>query len=408
MRVILATLGSFGDINPFIWMGRVLRSSGNEVIFIANPYFEEMIKKEAFDFYPAGTLEDYNQATIPAVRTGSRFRDQGEAIQASRRLFNCMFMKPAMEIYNIIYELKNQETLILNHFYAYGAKLAAEKHSIPSWNVCLSPYWLKAFRRITSFPAFMEGKMMKGTNKFIDGQLFTKPMNKNRAEIGLPSLEKSSIEWMFEGDNLCLFPDWFIGYQLIGSLNVDYIGFPDPSSDGKALSVEMAEFLKAHDKPVVFTPGSAFRDVGRFFEAAAVALEKLKKPGIFLTRHIEAIPKKLPDNIIHADFVPLEQVLGQCSALVHHGGVGTCYQAIKAGIPQVVCWRMGEQKENARVPKEMGICRTIAYKDVSGEAMYQNIKALLNDAEVQVKCDKVSERVNSRSSEDTLRTLLSR
>lgn len=141
MRIILVTLGSFGDIKPFLWMGRVFAEAGHEVHFIANPHFEENISEEDFIFHAAGTPEDYEQATLPAAKTGNRFQDQKESIQASRRLFHYMFLKPAKEMYSILSELINEDTVIFHHFYAYGARLAVEKFGTLGWNICLSPYW---------------------------------------------------------------------------------------------------------------------------------------------------------------------------------------------------------------------------------------------------------------------------
>ncbi len=54
MQIIIITLGSVGDINPFIWIGRVLLKAGHNLVFLTNPYHEKLIADEGFEFHPIG------------------------------------------------------------------------------------------------------------------------------------------------------------------------------------------------------------------------------------------------------------------------------------------------------------------------------------------------------------------
>ncbi|MBR8741841.1 activator-dependent family glycosyltransferase [Nocardiopsis sp. MG754419] len=45
---------------------------------------------------------------------------------------------------------------------------------------------------------------------------------------------------------------------------------------------------------------------------------------------------RVPDNVRLVDFVPFSSLLPTCSAVVHHGGMGTFCTAMAAGVPQVV------------------------------------------------------------------------
>ncbi|MCX7747755.1 MAG: glycosyltransferase [Clostridia bacterium] len=406
MRMVLVTLGSFGDISPFIWMGKTLAKQGNEIVFLANPYFEKNIANEGFDFRPIGTVEDYRTATTPFIPTGNKFSDKGKRINASRRLFNYMFLKPVKVTYEIISELKSKDMLILNHFYAYGAKLAAEKHGLRNININLSPYWLKTFKKVGSLSSFFENKMTKLTNSFIDKQLFNKPINNLRKEIGLQPLQKSSIEWMFNGMNLSLYPGWFQDFKLSDGIKIDFIGFPEHHEEKVLLPHDIRVFLQKYEKPIVFTPGTAFENNKKFFSEAVLALEKLGKPGIFLTRFKESLPQKLPDNIIYMEFVPLDALLDKCSILVHHGGIGTSYQALKAGIPQIICYRMGEQKENARVLEAAGVCTSLFFDKIDSNLLIKNIKNLIYNNNVPLKCNEIKNKLKSPSSEQLLKDIL--
>jgi UDP:flavonoid glycosyltransferase YjiC (YdhE family) len=44
----------------------------------------------------------------------------------------------------------------------------------------------------------------------------------------------------------------------------------------------------------------------------------------------------LPSNVRTVDWIPLNAALANCSGIVHHGGAGTVFGALAAGIPQLV------------------------------------------------------------------------
>ncbi len=46
--------------------------------------------------------------------------------------------------------------------------------------------------------------------------------------------------------------------------------------------------------------------------------------------------KSVPDNVRVVEFVPMNTLLGTCSAILHHGGAGTVFSALEHGVPQVI------------------------------------------------------------------------
>lgn len=407
MHVILVTVGSYGDIAPFLWMGKVLAAGGHSIDFLANPHFEGLICDHGFTFHPIGTQDDYRTAVKPARKTGNRFRDQGERIRASRRLYNAMFLAPVRDTINTIEKLKTPQTVILHHIYGYGARIAAEKFRIPHGNICLSTYWMRPFQKAESFSSRMELAALRNQTRFIDKQLFFKPINAIRMELGLQPVRKSSIEWMFEGQNACLYPDWLQDFGLRDGMQAHLIGFPGTPGSDAVLPKSVSEFITAHPKPIVFTPGTAFENNASFFEEAAAALKKLGRSGIFLTRHKESVPRELPGNILYMDFVPLELLLDQCAAIVHHGGIGTCCQALGAGIPQIIGYRMAEQMENARVMKKQGVCDARPFAEIEWQWLANTIEKL-TEQEVLKRCGGIRQKMNDEISEERFLDFLDR
>lgn len=374
MKIFLATFGSYGDVRPFLWMAGELMTAGHEVLLITNPTFRAAAEEAGVPFRPAGTEEDYQAAATPATRTGNPMKDQNEQIAAARRLFTRLFLNPTKETYDAITASLPGEAIVMGHFFAFGARLAAERHNLPFVNVCLAPHWLKGFAKPSGLKTRLQRFTANANTRFIDSQLFTAPMNALRTELGLAPLTKSSAEWMFGGNTLCLFPEWFLRFPLEDGMGAMFAGFP-PAAQGD-LPQEVEAFLQRYPNPIVFTAGTSIANGSAFFQAALDALRELGRPGILLTGATGAVPQGLPETVLHAGFAPLGSLLGRCAALVHHGGIGTAAAALEYGVPQLVCCRTEEQQENARVVAAIGAGGVLPWKKLDGKEMARQLAAI--------------------------------
>lgn len=95
----------------------------------------------------------------------------------------------------------------------------------------------------------------------------------------------------------------------------------------------------------MFTTGSTRVDHAAYARAVADALRATGARGILLTSQ-DAAPDS--DRLLVRRFVPMRTLLPRCSALVHHGGVGTAALAFEAGIAQVVTPFAHDQFDNAQ------------------------------------------------------------
>lgn len=50
----MSTLGSHGDVHPFLAIGRELRARGHEAVLITNPYFEPHARDAGVPLEPFG------------------------------------------------------------------------------------------------------------------------------------------------------------------------------------------------------------------------------------------------------------------------------------------------------------------------------------------------------------------
>ena len=56
LHVLLPTIGSAGDVHPFIGLGLALRARGHRATILTNPYFEGLIEHRGWGFCRSGRL----------------------------------------------------------------------------------------------------------------------------------------------------------------------------------------------------------------------------------------------------------------------------------------------------------------------------------------------------------------
>lgn len=156
--------------------------------------------------------------------------------------------------------------------------------------------------------------------------------------------------------SLTLFPSWFAPAQPDWPQPLAQGGFPlyDPSPEA-ALAPEVARFLEAGAPPVVFTPGTGNRQAASYFRCALDAAATLGLRAILLTPHRAQLPAQLPTPALWQDYVPLRLLLPHVAALAHHGGIGTTAEALRAGTPQLVVPLAHDQFDNAARVTALGV-----------------------------------------------------
>src|SRR6266542_6669783 len=57
--ILLCTIGSAGDVNPFISIGQNLIKRGFRAVLITSQYFESQARAAGLEFFGLGSSEDY-------------------------------------------------------------------------------------------------------------------------------------------------------------------------------------------------------------------------------------------------------------------------------------------------------------------------------------------------------------
>ncbi|MDH5429334.1 MAG: glycosyltransferase [Nitrospirota bacterium] len=391
MNVLMVAVGSYGDVLPMIGLGRALRSRGHAVTLFTNGHFANLVQQTGLKFVAMGSAEEYDEvANHPDLWQPHK----GWRV-IMKRMMEGTFLEEAYQL--LCSHLIPGQTILISTTLGFAPRLVQETHQIPLVTIHLSPgVFHSAYQppRLPNLPLpdwlpvrFKQGVWAALDHLVIDPIL--KPtLNRYRRELGLPPVSRIFHTWLHSPDLvLGLFPKWFAPPQPDWPPSTALTGFPlyDEASDSD-LPTSIQDFLDIHPRPLVFTPGSANKHGSAFFAEAAKTCQTMNRAGIFLTRYPEQLPLSMPPQIAHFSYAPLSQLLPQCAALIHHGGIGTCSQALQAGIPQLIRPYAFDQFDNGARIEQLGVGKTLSKRSFRSPIIAQHLHHLLSSTNVATAC----------------------
>lgn len=387
MTILILAVGSYGDVLPLVGMARELQQRGHRVTVFTSAHFTELVQKAGMEFVAMGTADDYDaMANNPALWHPHK----GWRLIMKRLVSNAL-----EETYSLLKAKVIQgNTLLVSSTLGFAARLLQETHHIPHATVHFSPGVFHSAHQAPKIhglplPDWLPVAFKHHMWKFLDHTVIdpvVKPrLNHVRRQLGLPPVSRIFHDWLHSPDLvLGLFPEWFAAPQPDWPPETHVMGFPlyDEAPDS-VLPATVQNFLDAHPEPLIYTPGSANKHGRSFFKEAAEASQKLGRPAIFLTRYPEQLPRFLPKGITHFSYVPLSQLLPHASVLIHHGGIGTCSQALRAGTPQIIQPLAFDQFDNAARVEKLGVGRIIRKRRFKASNIAARLQILLSSSDVK-------------------------
>jgi UDP:flavonoid glycosyltransferase YjiC (YdhE family) len=93
------------------------------------------------------------------------------------------------------------------------------------------------------------------------------------------------------------------------------------------------------------------------------------------------LEESLPPEIIAVNYAPFESLLPRACAMVHHGGVGTTSQGLRAGIPTLIVPFAFDQPDNAAHAARLGGSRTLPRSKYLSDRVARELDILLTKPE---------------------------
>ncbi|MBK1883130.1 glycosyltransferase [Luteolibacter pohnpeiensis] len=398
LRILLFALGSAGDVHPLIGLGMELKRRGHEVFVITNPVFRSQVEHAELSFRALGTEEEFELTTNDP--------DLWHPLKA----FPAVVKRAVHPSYAPILEISRElhlagKTILVASSLAFGARTARDLLEIPLVSIHLAPAPLPSVFRQPEIhgmpfgnaaPVFLKRLQWWLAGKVVDRQI-TPELNRFRKNHGLAPAKNVLADWWHSPDRvIALFPDWFAPAQPDWPKQLVQTGFPMFDGKGsKPIPPALTEFLDAGEPPVIFTPGSANSQAAEFFAEAAEALRLTGRRGVFISPYSDSIPENLPPGVIHIPYVPFSEVLPRAAALVYHGGIGTCAQALRAGIPQLVQPLAHDQFDTLSRVRELGVGLGLVPSKFKRHAIAEKLHQLLDDPSYRNQARAISSRFDS-------------
>jgi UDP:flavonoid glycosyltransferase YjiC (YdhE family) len=391
-RIVLATVGSLGDLHPFIALGLALRARGATVVVACAAEYQTKIEGAGLEFRPVRP----SFADLERELRMSREQMTRAALDRDEFLLRDLVMPWLCDSYTDMLAHVRGADLVLTSSLAFGARLAAEKIAIPWIAVVLQPLmFLSAFdppaipkvqwltpllRRLGPRVTRVALRLAK---RALEPQL--KPVHTLRAQIGLAPLGLNPLfEGQFSaGGALGLYS------PLLGGIRADYprptaiVGFAAFDSDNGApphLAAGIRDFLKAGAAPLVFTLGSlVVNSPGAFYRESIGAARILGMRAVLLVgeRAAAEYAESQGADVLIAGYAPHSLLFPSAAAIVHHGGIGTLAQALNSGRPQLIVPFYADQADNAVRAARLGVARTLNPAGYSAVSAARELARLL-------------------------------
>jgi UDP:flavonoid glycosyltransferase YjiC (YdhE family) len=396
MDILLTSLGSHGDIHPYIGIGKALAGRGHDVTLLLNPYFESLVTGAGLRFEPLGTAELF--------RTLADDKDLWNPRKGFKVVFGAV-LSALEEHYERTcdYVRAHPGAVVGASSLCLGTRCAQDKLGFRCATIHLSPAVFRSYSappRLPGlymprwYPRWLKHWLWDGGDKYFIDPFIAPRLNEFRSRVGLSPVSHILRDWWNSPDMvIALFPDWYAPRQDDWPAQTRMSDFPlYDERDQHVTDPRLESFLSEGPPPIAFTPGSAMLFGGSFFRSAADACQILGMRGLLLTRHAEQIPSRLPPGVIHVPYAPFSTLLPRVAALVHHGGMGTTAQALRAGTPQLIMRMAHDQYDNALRVRRLGVGAEVKPSRFTARRVASALRRLLNTPGLSVSCQAVSAR----------------
>ena len=345
MRITMISLGSTGDVRPYVMLGRELKQRGHEVTIAAFSTFENMVKEMGLRFFPiAGDVENLMSNIMKPGVVGGKF-----LMEFEKSIRN---IAPVL-LNDLLRACENAEALVCNFFGSMYYSVA-EKYGIPCIQTQFFPMDPNHDVPISSAPGLKWGKAWNSTSYRIGYLLMS-------------LLEKRYLtDWRKENGmtvyGLRTHPDYVLNGHTIPVL---YAMSPQvlhrPKEWGENIHMtgfwwnetpctwqppeDLQRFMESGPTPIYIGFGSMNSgDISHTYAMVIRAIRAAKVRAVInLGWNSEKLHFKSNSRIYFGDYIPHDWLFSRVSAVVHHGGAGTMAAGLRNGKPTLIVPFGGDQ-----------------------------------------------------------------
>ena len=338
------TIGSRGDVQPYIALGLGLQKEGHPVRLIATQDFETQVKSHGLEFWP---IRGNSQESIEG-KEWREVSEKGNIIIIMNQLIKHALRSAIEWMEDARIACQGMDLLITGSVGLSIAISLAEKYHLPLLQAHLIP-----ITPTKTFPSLLVPQTLPnlgGAFNLISNRLTQQMMIQasrpmlNQARQKVLGLPRASL---FDPTPACIsknFPtlygfspsvipaptDWSAENHVTGYWFLDAVDDWTPPST-------LLKFLQAGPPPIYIGFGSmSSRNPQETADLVIEAVKKTNQRALLFSGWGGLHKEDLPDSILMLDSTPHDWLFPRVSAVVHHGGAGTTAAGLRAGVPSIV------------------------------------------------------------------------
>ncbi|MBK9121900.1 MAG: glycosyltransferase family 1 protein [Chloroflexi bacterium] len=390
----LLAIGSRGDVQPIVALGRGLLDAGYRVRVVTLESFEPMVRGQGLDFFPIpGDAEALtremmvNQMQGKGLRLLTMFRGIMRTFGALASQYERTFASPDLR----------DSTAILSQLPGglYGYDLA-ESLGVPYIALSVIPQEITGAWPLALLP--MQASFGAWYNRLtyrLGQQLawhpFRRSINRFRRTLGLPpasfwwgnmrrmSCERVPVVQGFSAHVIPQQPDWGSHVHTTGYWTLDEHDW-QPSK-------ELLAFLESGNAPVFIGFGSMpVADPQKTTALILDALARSGQRGVLHAGWANLGTAALPDTVFGLSYAPYAWLFPRMAAIVHHGGSGTTGLALRSGSPSLVIPFTADQPFWGRRTYALGVGPApIPIATLTAENLAAAISVMVHDSAMKAR-----------------------
>ena len=401
-RIVITTFGSTGDLNPFVALGFALRSSGHDVLFAVEANFEQQVSLLGF---PVKVLTGDQDKALGSF--GYQIFNSDQPLTSLKLLVDRYILPTLPAKVAELREICQQADLLISVASQFAASIVAEMLQIPWISVILTPSTLPS-AQIAAQPTrvLLPTPLQRLNNRFswfLGGiflrRLVDKPVNQLRRTLHVPP--RSNLMWT--GNLSPRFTALAVSPALVPRPDdwPEYVRMTGFCFWDGSVDWQFPETLKAFlhgGKPVVAVTAGTVAPGERvlFLPYYQVSTESILACGaraLLINAPETKVSPEQREDVLNVPFAPFSQVFPACAAVIHHGGIGTIAQCLRAGVPSLVVPGGMDQPFNAAqvVQRQAGLW--ISRKRYTLSRAEQTLKALLCTSIYQDQARKIQAQI---------------
>lgn len=363
MKLVLATFGTTGDVQPFLALGVELRRRGHGVVLAAPPNFAPRAARAGLGFRALGAPVD-DPGALRLFAEAYELEGMLEQIQATLAV---PIQHAEGAVHDLLEAAAGADALVSIPYQAAG-RICAELQGLPYVSVHFSPFGSGRRPKLSALAA--------------------PPFNRLRAAFGLPPVaEPLGVDGISRTLALTpvspsVFPrpsSWPDHHHLTGYWFLDEPVAPDP---------ELEAFLDAGDPPVVIGFGSlAHRDPAALTRLLLRAVELAGVRAVIQSGWSGLGGAEPPPQVRFTAFVPHHWLFPRASCVVHGGGAGTTAAVLRAGVPSVFIPHWLDQFLWGALAQERHLASaSLPLKDLRAEDLAAAIRTAVESPRLRAGC----------------------